>query len=481
MIALIAAAVCAPTVDIPRFEGRALWVDATANLAWTIDPASVRDFVANAKRVGFNEIIVDVKPINGNILFSGTPEERFTTFRETRLPENYDLLDVFSKEARAQGMRICAAINVFSEGHSYFPGVGLAFTKPKWQTQVAVPRYHLLLDDYTQIPLLTDPQAKPKAGYAQVTPDGAEVPGTDLRVQAETDKQIIGLRATTELVSQLEAYPAMVAVFVDPLEEGVHERMLNLIRRTARYDIDGIVFDRLRYSAIDSGMGSAMRAAFEVKHGKVGSWPESVFFASPTPGPLRRGPRFAEWMQFRAEVMQEFLRDARKAIHEVSPKLTVASYVGAGWETYYEVGVDYASDDPIAPYSWAGEEYGLSGYAGYCDYLMTGCFYKVAKEIDPGVGPGRERFTVEGGAKLTAELAGDSTYVLPSLYGLDWEKNEQGLRDAIAACRRYGSGMMFFDAIYIIRNNWWSLFEQEFRGAPKQPPYLMSGITRGRN
>ena len=479
MIIAATIAIClAAPVQAPKFEGRAVWVDATANMAWTIDPAKVKEFVANVKRVGFNEIIVDVKPINGKILFAGSAEERFKNFREVKFPEGYDLLGLFSREARSQGVRICAALNVFSEGHSYFPGEGLAFEKPDWHTKVAVPRYHLLLDDYSTIPLITQADAKPKEGWAQVSTSGVPVPGTELFVAANTDKKIIGLRAETALVPQLEAYPTMVAVFVDPLAPGVQDRMIDIIKRVAKYDIDGIVFDRLRYSAIDSGMGNEMRSAFEKKHGAVGSWPESIFYASPTPGPLKRGPRFSEWMQFRAEVMQEFLRNARTAALSVNPKLTLGSYVGAGWETYYEVGVDYATDDPVAPYSWAGEEYGLAGYAGYTDYLMTGCFYKVAKEIDPGVPDGRERFTVEGGAKLTAELAGDSTFVLPSLYGLDWEKNEQGLRDAIAACRKYGSGMMFFDAIYIIRNNWWDLFEQEFKGAPKQPPYIFTGLRR---
>jgi hypothetical protein len=341
-----------------------------------------------------------------------------------------------------------------------------------------VPRYFLEFEDFTEVPLLTDKAAKPREGWAQVVENGAPVPGTQLQVSSPSEKRIIGLRAWTEIVTQLEAYPAMVAVFVDPLAPGVQERMLDIIRRVARYDIDGVVFDRLRYSAIDAGMGPEMRSAFEQKYGKVGNWPESIFYANPTPGPLRRGPRFSQWMQFRAEVMQQFLRDAKKAINEMNPKLTVASYVGAGWETYYEVGVDYATDNPVAPYSWAGEEYGLAGYAGFCDYLMTGCFYKVAKEIDPGVQEGRERFTVEGGAKLTAELAGDATHVLPSLYGLDWEGNEKGLRDAIAAARKYGSGMMFFDAIYIVRNNWWKVFEEEFKGAPKQAPYIFSGLRR---
>jgi len=474
---LTALAVMTPSV--PQFEGRAVWVDATANLAWTIDPAKVHDFVANAKRVGFNEIIVDIKPINGKILFAGLPDERFTTFRDVRLPDNYDLLQRFSTEARSQGMRIVACINAFSEGHSYFPGVGLAFERPEWQTKVAVPQYRVLLDDYTTIPLITDPKARPVEGSAQISEGGVAVPETDITVELPNDKKPIGLRTSTEIVPQIEAYPAMVAVFVDPLAPGVQERILKIIERVAKYDIDGIVFDRLRYSAVNSGMGEAMRKAFEAKYGKVAQWPESIFYAPPTPGPLRHGPRFAEWMQFRAEVMQEFLRDARGIIKRTNPKLTVGSYVGAGWETYYEVGVDYATDNPIAPYSWADEEYGLSGYAGYCDYLMTGCFYKVAKEIDPGVGAGRERFTVEGGAKLTAALAGKSTYVLPSLYGLDWEGNEAGLRDAIATCRKYGSGMMFFDAIYLIRNNWWGLFEQAFQSAPAQPPYIFPGM-RGR-
>jgi hypothetical protein len=463
-------------VQAPKFEARCLWVDATANLAWTIDPVKVKEFVANARVAGFNELVVDVKPINGKILFAGSAAERFKNFRDVRLPENYDVLEVFSKEARANGLRICAALNVFSEGHSYFPGEGLAFDRSDWHTKVAVPRYRLLFGDYTTMPFETDPKAKPREGWAQVSAEGEAVPNTQVKVTNPSGKEIIGIRADTELVPQLEAYPTMVAVFVDPLAPGVQERMFDIMRRVAKYDIDGIVFDRLRYSAIDSGMGPEMRVAFETKHGAVGSWPESVFYAAPTPGLLRRGARFAEWMQFRAEVMQEFLRDAKREIASVNPKLTVASYVGAGWETYYEVGVDYATDDPVAPYSWAGEEYGLAGYAGYCDYLMTGCFYKVAKEIDPGVAQGRERFTVEGGAKLTAELAGESTYVLPSLYGLDWEKNEAGLRDAIAACRKYGDGMMFFDAIYVIRNNWWSVFEEEFRNAPKQAPYAVKRL-----
>lgn len=477
---MIAALASAVVLAAPQFEARAVWVDATANLAWTIDPVKVAEFVGNAKRVGFNEIIVDVKPINGKVLFEGSPAERFTTFRDVRLPVGYDTLEVFSRECRRQGIRICAALNVFSEGHSYFPGVGLAFDRPDWHTKVAVARYYLRLDDGTEVPLLTDPRAPARQGWAQLADEGTPIPGTELKVKGIGDRAILSWRWSTQIVPQLEAYPEMVAVFVDPLAPGVRSRMLDYVRRVAKYDIDGIVFDRLRYSALDSGMGPEMRAAFERKYGGVAAWPESVFYASPTIGPLRRGPRFAQWMQFRAEVIQEFLAEALQVAKTENPDLTLGSYVGAGWETYFDVGVNYATDEPRAHYSWAAEEYGLAGYAGFLDYLMTGCFYRIAAEIDPGVSPGRERFTVEGGAKLTATLAERSTYVLPSLYGLDWEGNEQGLRNAIAACRKYGSGLMFFDAIYILRNNWWSVFEEEFRGAPTQAPYALPSLRKAK-
>ncbi|MER3461883.1 MAG: hypothetical protein C4342_02370, partial [Armatimonadota bacterium] len=227
--------------------------------------------------------------------------------------------------------------------------------------------------------------------------------------------------------------------------------------------IDGIVFDRMRYADLASGMGPAMRAEFERLYGQVARWPESVLTANPVPGraPII-GPRFAEYMQFRSEIINRFLAKAVATAKRANPRLTVGSYVGGGWETYYEVGVNYATDEPTAPYSWALPEYGLAGYAGYLDYLMTGCFYPVAREVDATIQGRRERFTVEACARLATRLSGESTLVYPSLYGLDWEDNQEGLRNAIRACLRQGAGIMVFDAVYVIRNDWWSVFREEF-------------------
>ncbi|MGI8923771.1 MAG: alpha amylase family protein [Fimbriimonadales bacterium] len=477
-------AIAAAAIAMPAFEARVLWVDATANLSWTTSPAKVRAFCLKAKQTGFNELVVDVKPINGKWLFAGPPQERFKSFRSVAVPENYDLLSEFSKSARAAGLRISAGLNVFSEGHSYFPGVGKAYETSSWETQVAVPTYGALLADGRRVPIILDRSALLVPGQMRLATgeNGKLIAGTRIRVEVASDfadTEIVGMAARTELVGQTKAFPSMVAVFVDPLTPGARGRMLSILDKVARYDIDGIVFDRLRYSALASGMGPAMRDEFAKRYGPVSAWPESVFYASPIPGePLRHGPRFPEWMQFRAEVISEALRDFERKVKEVNPKLTVGSYVGAGWETYYEVGVNYASDSVKPPYDWALEEYGLTGYAGYLDFLMPGCFYKVAREIDPGVPTGRERFTVQGGAKLATELAGNSTFIYPALYGLDWERNPDGLRSAIRACREIGKGIMFFDTVYINNNDWWELFKQEFANAPIQPPHAMPSLRR---
>jgi hypothetical protein len=292
------------------------------------------------------------------------------------------------------------------------------------------------------------------------------------------DVGIASIESRTNLGYQYDVSPSTVAVFVDPLSPGVKQRFLEVIDAVSDYPIDGIVFDRLRYTTHTAGMGPAMRAEFEKRYGEVSFWPESVFAPAWPPSPeLSKGPRYSEWMQFRAEVITELLHDAVTRIRSKDREIAVGSYVGSGWETYYSVGVNYATDVPAAPYDFAFDTYGLAGYAALLDFLTPGCFYKVALEVDPGVQPGRQRFTVEGASELMTDLAGDATLVYPALYGLDWEGNPDGLRKAIRACLKNGDGIMFFDAIYVIRNDWWKIFEEEFSEAALAP-HAMPSLQR---
>ncbi len=480
-------AIAALALSSPVLQARILWVDMSANLDWTIHADEVDAFCKKAAEVGFNEIVLDVKSINGKRLFGPPGPDRLTQFRGIQIPEGYDHLRVFAEAAHRYGLRICADFNVFSEGHSYFPNEGLAYRNEALQTHVATPYHEILLRDGSTIQLVSE--GEPKDGVAVVAQDaeGVLYPEIGFRIQTtESDakriaevgiaRYLYGMR----VLPQTQALPKAVAVFVDPLAPGVRERALELFRMAAGYPIDGIVFDRMRFADLAAGFGPAMREAFEQRYGRVSSWPDSVLSANPVPGrPPIIGPRFAEFQQFRAEVITEFLRDAREVIHAVNPKLTLGSYVGGGWETYYQVGVNYATDAPVPPYSWAYDEYGLAGYAGYLDYLMTGCFYPVAREVDATIQGRRERFTVEGCARLMVSLAGDATLVYPSLYGLDWEgKSAEELKDAIRTCLKYGDGLMFFDAVYVRRNDWWEVFRDAFEEAKAVAPHALPSYPR---
>ncbi|MCH8275101.1 MAG: hypothetical protein IH851_09955 [Armatimonadetes bacterium] len=483
---MIAAAAAVLALTAPAFEARILWVDAGANLEWAVQPESVREFCLKAKASGFNELVVDVKPINGRILFHAPDDSLLREFKGVRVPEGYDLLQTFLQEGRAAQLRISACLNVFSEGHSYFPGVGLAYENPEWQTQVAVPRYTAVLGDGARMPLLPDGTPAPGTLVLSGGPGGFAVQGSTVRVSAHPEDAervrrygVARIESETALVAQTEAMPGTVAVFVDPLAPGVRERMLRLIERVARYGVDGIVLDRMRFSALESGMGPAMRDEFRRRYGPLSFWPESVFYADADPSKgLQRGPRFADWMRFRAEITTEFLRDVRETLRSVDARMQLGAYVGAGWETYYQLGVNYSADSPRAPYTWADAEYGLAGYAGRLDFLLPGCFYPVPREIDATIQGRIERFTVEGAAALMVALSGSATLVYPAIYGLDWENNPEGLRHAIRAARERGKGIMVFDAVYVIRNDWWELFAEEFKNAPPLPPHALPTYPR---
>ena len=141
--------------SLPAFEARMLWIDAAANLEWTIDPVKVESFCAKTPRAGFNELIVDVKSIDGRVLFrcpGEKPLDKLTRNNKTIVvPPDYDLLNVFTKEAHKNGLRISAALNVFSEGHGLFPGPGLAYENPDLQSRVVLAKYRIILKDNSQI------------------------------------------------------------------------------------------------------------------------------------------------------------------------------------------------------------------------------------------------------------------------------------------------------------------------------------------
>ncbi len=84
---------------------------------------------------------------------------------------------------------------------------------------------------------------------------------------------------------------------------------------------------------------------------------------------------------YRSGVIYDFFKKARAIVKTVKSSVEFGVYVGAWYGTYYQVGVNWASQDydPFGDQSirfdWAYPGYNETGYAEQLDILMTGNYY----------------------------------------------------------------------------------------------------------
>src|ERR1043166_8815994 len=97
-------------------EGRMLWMDATANLERLSTQAGVAAIMEKCRKARINTVVVDVKPLSGLVMYRSSVAPRVKEWRGVTYPENYDLLKTVIDEAHTRGIKVHAAINVFSEG-----------------------------------------------------------------------------------------------------------------------------------------------------------------------------------------------------------------------------------------------------------------------------------------------------------------------------------------------------------------------------
>lgn len=504
-----------PSVALTKqmgLEGRVMWVDATANLDWLVDRAKIAEFVRNCKRVGVNLIVLDVKPISGHVLYNSRIAPKLTEWRGIQVPPDLDILQVFLEEAHAMGLEVHANINVLSEGHKMF-NTGPAYDNPDWQMVAYSRRRTLILPDGTRYELNRFDTTPPPDGISAYRRNPAPVPPAgrtwayailtdDLRVQALVDGMFVEMPITPpengwvlvadgqaaqqlerlsqlgvelRLVSQPVLQPIAesdtegIAVFVSPLHPEVRQRLLAIIREICtNYPIDGFVLDRMRWANVYTDFSPRARAAFEARFGPVANFPDDIL--SPPPLPREsyiRGPRFAQWVQFRAEVIRDLMRDIRRTIESIRP-MPIGAYVGSWYPIYFELGVNWGSDALERPYGFVSEEYRLSSYLFDMDYLMPGVYFGVPFMSEAPLYDADEVRTVEGMTRRVMQWTNGDLFVYSGIYALDYRGDPAGFERAIRAARFNSHGVMLFDASHIVQWNWWDAIQRGL-GVPDTP------------
>ena len=109
-----------------------MWCDAEANCHRLADRAGVADIVEKATRANIGTLIVDVKPLVGEVLYNSKHAPRLGDVDGRKFPESFDLLAAMIEEGHSRGINVHAAVNVFSEGHREWAR-GPAYEHPEWQ------------------------------------------------------------------------------------------------------------------------------------------------------------------------------------------------------------------------------------------------------------------------------------------------------------------------------------------------------------
>ncbi len=409
---------CTPKAGNPE-KRLYMWFDCEANFALSNNPDSIRFYLEKCKEAGFTDAVVDVKSIMGETVYKSAYAPFMYEWGGVPRSEDYDVLDNYIRIGHELGLRVFGSLNIFAGGHNYFDRGIIYGEHAAWQSLVS-------------------------------TPDGI-VPISSIKTN----------------------YNGML----NPANPEVQEYELDILREFAeKYpEVDGIIFDRVRFDDITSDFSELSKELFESYAGvEVANFPEDILYWQKDPKGVwkwKEGPLFRKWVEWRASVIKSFVKKSHEVLKGVNPDLIIGDYTGAWYPTYYYVGVNWASPqfDPSEHFSWATPEYRNTGYADLLDVYMTGLYYTLVtkEEVDNANGAVGQRteagmtnehsywYCIEGGAEWARKLTCGDVPVIGSLYVEQYSGDSAQFSRAIAQALADTDGLMIFDVMHIIKRNWW--------------------------
>ena len=281
--------------DKPRF----IWIDAAANFP---DFANNKENIARdlilAKNAGFTDVVVDIRPTNGDILFKSTAAGSQQVdwlaawsngiYSKITRTATFDYLQEFIDRGHEQGLKVHAGFNTMASGQSNALGSqGLLYrdaSKKDWATT---------------------------------------------------------RNTTSGLINTMDE--GQGTKFFNPTNANVQTYLIDLLKDLAKYNLDGIILDRGRHEGMQSDFSESTRTKFEAYLGgtKITNFPDDILPLGTTMAQaielVNKGttPKyFKQWLEFRAKTMYDFMEKARTAVKTANPKVKFGVYVGGWYSTY---------------------------------------------------------------------------------------------------------------------------------------------------
>lgn len=400
---------------------RYIWIDAAANFP---DYANSKDNILRdltlAKNNGFTDIVVDVRPTTGDVLFTTNAINQVTKldywtdsgqYKFYERTATWDYLQAFIDIGHGLNLKVHAAINTFVGGTRYLYNLG-----------------------DSQGFLYRDSS---KRGWATT------------------------LNLTSGISNIMDVSDDnYMTKFLNPENEDVQSFLLSLIGDLAKYNVDGIFLDRCRFDDLSSDFSDDTKQKFQKYIGvTISHFPEDVVAPGTTAGnlPTTLPKHFKKWLEFRAKIIHDFVVKAREKVKSVNANIQFGVYVGAWYSTYYDSGVNWASPkyDPSTTYSWSSADYKTYGYADHLDFLLLGAYASADKVYGTG------EWTMQGFCKNAKTLlAGDVKFAGGPDIG-NWTipaGTNAGLAitNSVDACINASNGYLVFDISQVKKYRYWS-------------------------
>ncbi|HEV8353204.1 MAG TPA: family 10 glycosylhydrolase [bacterium] len=393
----------------------ALWMETSANLRALSTREGIAAVMERARAAGITTVMPEAKNAWGFVtyrsdfapLIGSSPVPRSSPpaypAPRTWYPPDFDQLQVVIEEAHRRGLRVHAAVNVFGEGLVAFR-VGTLFERPQWAAE------HLAAGGGTV----------PSTRFGDIAFANPGLP----------EVQLYELAVIGEVVR--------------------------------RYDVDGLILDRIRYPHATADVSDASRGEFERWLGHpVALWPDDVVRVDGEG--IVRGPLFRQWIAWRAQILQRFVRAAERVVHRLKPHLAFSAYVGAWYPAYWREGLNWGAAETAVNLDWMSAQWRDAGTSGMFDYLMAGLYYPHIARLDALRAGAPMWMSIEGGALLVDEVIAGRTQPVGSLLLSMFEGEPERFRIALERTLRLTRGAMLFDLVFVDRYDWWSLLADAAR------------------
>jgi len=142
-------------------------------------------------------------------------------------------------------------------------------------------------------------------------------------------------------------------------------------------------------------------------------------------------------------------------IRLVDQALPIGNFVGAWYPTYYEYGVNWASESTIPEEEWASTEYYKTAFAELLDFLVVGCYFpRITIEETEKVGA-EWWMSTEGSAMVSMEVVNNVCPVYGSVL-IDLFKNDRALlKQALTVVLDHTNGLYIYDLSHVESYKLW--------------------------